>query len=114
MSQPIPLYTDEDMSGLVATLLRARGLNVTTVPEENNLGKSDQEQLEFAALCGRCIVTHNRVDFERLHLCFLGDGKQHAGIIVIPQKNPYEIAQRIGILVSSLPREAIQNQLLYA
>ena len=42
------LYTDEDMSALVATLLKSRGLDVTTVPEQGTLGKTDREQLEFA------------------------------------------------------------------
>lgn len=62
------LYTDEDMSALVATLLRSRGLDITTVPEQATLGKTDREQLEFATAQGRCLLTHNRVDFERLHL----------------------------------------------
>jgi len=114
VSQAAFLYTDEDMSGLVAMLLRARGLDVTTVPEQNNLGKSDYEQLEFAARSKRCLLTHNRVDFEKLHIRFLAEDKQHSGILIVPQKNPYEVAQRIGILVSSLPRDIIQNQLLYA
>jgi hypothetical protein len=35
------LYTDEDMSALVATLLKSRGLDVTTVPEQNALGKDE-------------------------------------------------------------------------
>jgi predicted nuclease of predicted toxin-antitoxin system len=60
------LYTDEDMSALVATLLRSRGLDITTVPEQATLGKTDREQLEFATAQGRCLLTHNRVDFERL------------------------------------------------
>ncbi|GAB4179626.1 MAG: hypothetical protein Fur006_13090 [Coleofasciculaceae cyanobacterium] len=30
------LYTDEDMSALVATLLRSRGLDVTTVPKQTS------------------------------------------------------------------------------
>jgi predicted nuclease of predicted toxin-antitoxin system len=108
------LYTDEDMSTLVATLLRSRGLDVTTVPEQTTLGKTDREQLEFATALGRCILTHNRVDFERLHLQYVEENKQHSGIIVVPQKNPYEIAQRIGILVSALTVGEITNQLLYA
>lgn len=107
------LYTDEDVSA-VATLLRARGLDVTTVPEQSTLGKRDREQLEFSALLDRCLVTHNRVDFERLHLQFLEENQQHSGIIVVPQKGAYEIAQRIGILVSSLTFEEVRNQLLYA
>jgi predicted nuclease of predicted toxin-antitoxin system len=76
------LYTDEDMSALVATLLRSRGLDVTTVPEQTTLGKPDSEQLEFATSIGRCILTHNRLDFERLHLQYLEAGKQHFGIII--------------------------------
>ena len=114
MTKLTALYTDEDVSALVATLLRSRGLEVTTVPEQATLGKTDREQLEFAASIGRCLLTHNRVDFEQLHLQYMEAGKQHAGIIVVPQKNAYEVAQRVGILVSTLAVEAIQNQLLYA
>jgi predicted nuclease of predicted toxin-antitoxin system len=108
------LYTDEDMSALVATLLRSRGLDITTVSEQATLGKTDREQLEFATAQCRCLLTHNRVDFERLHLQYIEEGRQHYGIIVVPQKNAYEVAQRIGILVSTLMVDEIYNQLLYA
>jgi len=108
------LYTDEDMSALVSTLLRSRGLDVKTVPEQSTLGRTDSEQLEFATSMGRCILTHNRVDFERLHIQYMEDNRQHCGIIVVPQKNGYEVAQRIGILVSALAVDEIMNQLLYA
>ncbi|MEH1927086.1 MAG: DUF5615 family PIN-like protein [Nostoc sp.] len=108
------LYSDEDMSALVATLLRSRGLNMTTVSEQGTLGKTDREQLEFATSVGRCILTHNRVDFEWLHLQYIEENREHFGIIVVPQKNAYEVAQRIGILVSTLTANEIRNQLLYA
>jgi hypothetical protein len=32
------------MSALVARLLRSRGLDITTVPEQGTLGKTDNEQ----------------------------------------------------------------------
>ncbi|MEM9540810.1 MAG: DUF5615 family PIN-like protein [Cyanobacteria bacterium P01_E01_bin.42] len=108
------LYTDEDMSALVATLLRSRGFDITTVPEQGSLGKTDREQLEFSTSMNRCIITHNRVDFEQLHVQYLDEGKEHAGIIIIPQKNAYEVAQRVSILVDILRIEEIRNQLLYA
>lgn len=108
------LYTDEDVSALVATLLRSQGLDVTIVPEKLALGRTDGEQLELAISIGRCLLTHNRVDFERLHIQYMEDNRQHSGIIVVPQKNAYEVAQRIGILVSALAVEEITNQLLYA
>ncbi|NEU80108.1 DUF5615 family PIN-like protein [Nostoc sp. UIC 10630] len=107
------LYSDEDMSALVARLLRSRGLDITTVSEQATLGKTDREQLEFATSVGRCILTHNHVDFERLHLQYIDENKEHFGIIVVPQKNAYEVAQRIGILVSTLTSDEIRNQLLY-
>jgi Domain of unknown function (DUF5615) len=108
------LYTDEDMSALVATLLRSQGLDVATVPEQATLGRTDREQLAFATSLGRCIVTHNRVDFERLHRQYLEEDRRHAGIVIVPQKNAYEVAQRIGRLVNALTTDEVTNQLLYA
>jgi predicted nuclease of predicted toxin-antitoxin system len=108
------LYTDEDMSALVAVLLRSRGLDITTVPEQATLGRTDSEQLKFATSFGRCLLTHNRVDFERLHLLYREENRQHSGIIVVPLRNAYEVAQRIGILVNALTADEIRNQLLYA
>lgn len=93
MTTVAAFYTDEDMSALVATLLRARGFDVSTVPEQGTLGKSDREQLELATSMERCILTHNRVDFERLHLQYMDEGRKHGGIIVVPQKNAYEVAR---------------------
>ncbi len=109
----VAFYTDEDMSALVARLLISRGLDVTTVPEQATFGKTDREQLELATSLDRCFLTHNRVDFERLHLQYLEDERQHSGIIIVPQKDAYEVARRIGILLSVLTSDEIKNQLLY-
>ncbi len=56
-------------------------------------------------------LNHNRVGFERLHIQDRENGKKHSGIIVVSQKSPYKIAQRIGILVSALAANEITNQL---
>ncbi len=42
-------YTDEDVSKLVATLLRARGFDVTTTSEQGMLTQPDSKQLAYAA-----------------------------------------------------------------
>jgi len=107
------IYTDEDVSRLVATLLKARGFDVTTTSEQGMLSQSDSQQLAYAASVERCLLTHNRVDFERLHLEYMTEGRQHSGIIVAPQKNAYEIAQRVAILLNTLTADEIANQLLY-
>lgn len=114
MTNRAALYTDEDMSALVATLLRSRGLDVTTVPEQASLGKTDDEQLDLAIELGRCFVTHNRVDFEKLNIQYLSENKRHFGIVIVPQKKAYEIAQRTSALVNSLTASEIENNLLYA
>lgn len=69
--------------------------------------------MEFATSLNRCLITHNRVDCERLHLQFLEEDKKHSGIIIVPQKNAYELAKRTGVLVTALTAEDIRNQLLY-
>jgi hypothetical protein len=87
------LYTDEDIANLVATLLRNRGLDVLTTIEAGMSGFSDDEQLAYAASDNRCILTHNWVDYERLHLNYVQADQQHSGIIVTPQNNAYEVAK---------------------
>ena len=77
------------------------------------LGKSDQEQLAYAAANDRCILTHNRVDYEDLHLQYAQANLIHSGIIVVPQKSPYEIVNRVMILLDSMTADEIANQLLY-
>ncbi|MBO0349264.1 hypothetical protein J0895_09130 [Phormidium pseudopriestleyi FRX01] len=41
MTSTATLYTDEDISALVATLLKARGLDITTVPAQGAIGRTD-------------------------------------------------------------------------
>ena len=90
------LYKDEDVSALVATLLRSRGLDVTTVPEQLTLGRTDGEQLELATSMKRCLLTHNRVNFERLHIQYMDDNRQQPGIIIVPQKTPMRLLKGLG------------------
>ena len=88
------LYLDEDVSALVATLLRARGFDAITTRDENMLGQDDPQQLAHAVSLERCIVTHNRVYFERLYVKYLKTARVHFGIIVASRRSPYEIARR--------------------
>ncbi len=46
----IRLYVDEDaMAHILVKGLRARGIDLLTVLEENMTGRNDEEQLEYAA-----------------------------------------------------------------
>ncbi len=107
------LYLDEDVSVLVATLLAARGLDVTTAREQQMLGKADDEQLVYAESLGRCLLTHNRVDFELLHAECVTGGRQHSGIIIATRTSAYTIAGRVATLLDTLTADEIAGQLLY-
>jgi predicted nuclease of predicted toxin-antitoxin system len=107
------LYLDEDVSVLVATLLRVRGFNVTTARDEGMLHGDDPEQLAYAVSLRRCIFTHNRVHYERLHRDHLAVGQKHFGIIIGSRRNAYELARRIAVILNTLAADEIENQLLY-
>jgi hypothetical protein len=107
------IYLDEDVSILVAVLLRGRGLDAVTAVAERMLGQDDAAQLERAAALRRCIVTHNRVDFERLHGLYLETGREHAGIIIAARRAPHELSGRIVVLLNALTSDEICNQLFY-
>jgi Domain of unknown function (DUF5615) len=109
-----PLHCDEDVSVVLAAMLRARGFTVTTARDSRQLGRSDDEQLTFATDTGSVLVTHNRVDFERLHRIWLEAGRPHSGIIIARRRLPAELARRLGRLLVRLPAEDFAGQLFYA
>jgi len=77
------------------------------------LGEADQKQLAFAGSIERCILTHNRLDFEELHTDYVVNSQTHAGILIAKRRNVYEIAERAAILLDTLTADEIANQLLY-
>ena len=48
-SRPAALYCDEDVSVVLAAMLRARGFPVTTTRDAGHLGCTDEQQLQVAA-----------------------------------------------------------------
>ncbi len=107
------LYCDEDVSVVLAAMLRARGFAVTTARDADRLGRSDEEQLTLAVRDGSAFLTHNRVDFERLHRLWLESGRDHAGIVIARRRLPAGLAARVGRLFARLAREDFSNQLFY-
>lgn len=59
----ISLYLDEDVRVLLAEVLRNRGYNASHVLEVGRTGKSDYEQLTYAARHKMAILTHNIRDY---------------------------------------------------
>ena len=109
----IELYLDEDVSVLVADLLLARGFAATTKQEAGNLGCSDRKQLEFATTQRQALLTHNRADFESLAQQYFSAGRPHQGIIIAVRRPPYEIVRRLLVILNSVTKDEIENQLRY-
>ena len=109
----IELYVDEDVSVLVAELLRARGFVVTTTLDAGKLGCTDREQLEYAINNQLALLTHNRADFERLAQEYFSSEMMHYGIIIAVRRPAGEITRKLLPILNSRTPDEIQNQLLY-
>lgn len=109
----IELYLDEDVSILIADLISARGFSVITTHQAGNLGMSDAEQLEFAINQKKVLLTHNRVDFEKLAAKYFTENKTHYGIIIAVRRLPNDMVQRILKILNHTTSDEIINQILY-
>jgi hypothetical protein len=112
----VRLYVDED-AGEHAVIhgLRTRGIDVLTTPEADRLTATDEEQLAFAIEAGRSIYTFNVGHFARLHRDHLQQGRDHTGIIVIPDQR-YSIGEkirRLAAFVNSVTAEEMVNRMEY-
>ena len=86
---------------------------MTTTQDAGQTGKSDAEQLAFAAGQGKTILTHNRIHFEALARRYFEDMKTHSGIIIAVRRHPKELCRRVLILLNSLTADEIENQIKY-
>ncbi len=109
----IELYLDEDVSVLIAQLLRARGFVIVTTQEAGKLGASDREQLEFATGRRLTLLTHNRRDFETLAQRYFESNQTHAGIIMATRHPPRQIVARLLAILNSVTADEMENQLRY-
>jgi predicted nuclease of predicted toxin-antitoxin system len=109
----VELYLDEDVSVLVAELLRSHGFDVLPAREAGQLGKSDEEQLAYALSQSRALVSHNRSDFEALAQQYFEAERTHYGIILAVRRSPYEVMRRLLVIINNLTADEIQDQLLY-
>jgi hypothetical protein len=89
------LFLDEDIHTSLAHALRQRGFDVVHAQDLKRKGISDSEQLAFAVHDERCLVTFNIRDFVLLHNQYVGQNKEHWGIIVSKQMTIGETLKRL-------------------
>ena len=74
------------MDSDLVSALRSRGLSVVTAFDAGLIGRSDGDQLAFAAE-NRCVpYTYNVSDFYHLYAEWLASGRDHCGVILAPQQ----------------------------
>lgn len=109
----VRLYFDEDSArhSLVREL-RVRGADLVTPLEVGTLYRTDEEQLQWAALNQRTIYSFNRGDFYRLHTGWLREGKSHYGIVLSRQDLAVgEQMRRLLRLINELTSEEMRNRI---
>lgn len=109
----IELYLDEDVDVLLAELVRGRGFSAGTTREAGHLGRSDADQLTYAAGQKRTLFTHNRVDFENLAREYWASGRSHHGIIIAVRRLPHDIVRRLLPLLNQITADEMINQVRY-
>lgn len=109
----IRLYLDEDVSVLVGEMIRARGFDVLTTRDAGNLAASDKKQLEFSTHDGRVLLTHNRVDFERLATEYFEDQIEDSGMILAVRRLPTDLVFRLLSILNTVDADEMVSQIRY-
>ncbi len=107
------IYLDEDVSVLIAELLRVRGFTVQTTQEAGRKETDDAEQLEYAVSQQRTILTHNRDDFAELAQSYFAHGKKHYGIIIAVRRPPQQIVERLLVTLNRMTADEMEDQIIY-
>jgi len=109
----LQLYLDEDVDIVVASSLRSKGFIAVTTHEAGRTQATDEQQLEHATGRGFTLLTHNRVDFERLARVYLETSRHHAGVIVAVRRPARQIVRRLLVLLDTVTSEEMRDQLRY-
>lgn len=79
------------------------------------IARSDEDQLHWAAMSGRVLVSFNVGDFFRLHTAFIGKGERPGGIVLVHQrrKGVGEYLQGLLRLAAARSAEEMLNQVVF-
>jgi hypothetical protein len=109
----IRFFTDEDVYGDVARILRSHGFDAVSTPEANRLSETDPSQLEWCRQQGRAIVSFNVGHFAAMHTQWAVAGDPHMGIIVSHQRPIGDLMRRLVRLARTLTAEEMVDRLEY-
>lgn len=105
----VKLYVDADITPRLARVLRARGYDVVSAHEIDRAETSDEEQMAFAAVQGRTLLTCNARDFTPIFEDYWFKGQDHSGVVVSQQLELGEMARRVGRLLNTVTADEMRN-----
>lgn len=107
------VYLDEDVNPLIATLLIAHGFSAQAARDLDTLAATDDAQIATAVRLQACFLTHNRVDFEKIHAQFVETGRTHYGTVIAQGRRPHEVTDRLMRVLNNFTADEIMGLLLY-
>ena len=115
MMDPPKLWLDEDVASAVAAILQSHLLDVDGVFGHPDLkGLTDEQQLQEATDRERVIVSHNSRDYVLLSRDWYERDRPHAGILLVPQRPPRAVAERVRLKLATWPASGFYNALHFA
>ncbi len=81
---------DENLSTAIVVAGRRRSLDIVSSHEVGLDGKTDEEQLCWAAAHGRALVTRDRRDLSKIAADLFARGEPHHGVVLVPESLPTE------------------------
>jgi hypothetical protein len=105
----IALYTDADVHGKLAALVRQRGYDAVSAFEAGNADLDDPDQLRYAAQHGRAILTCNAKDFVPLMRYWWETDSEHWGIIISEQLPLADMLRRVLRLLDTVSAGDMHN-----
>lgn len=106
-------FTDEDVYGDVAPILRSHGFDAVSSLEADRLSETDPSQLEWCRGQGRAIISFNVGHFAAMHTERMFAGDPHMGIIVSHQRPIGDLMRRLLRLARTLTAEEMIDRLEY-
>ena len=107
------LYLDEDITDLLARVLRTMGYDVVSAHEVGMRGKSDDEQLCYAIKNERTFLTFNARHFVPLTEALYEERREHFGIIISKQVSLSEIIRLAVKMLNVCKVSDLKNSLIW-
>jgi hypothetical protein len=105
----VKLYVDADITPRLARILRERGYDVLSAHEAGMADAPDSEQMAFAVVQERALLTCNAGDFTSLFEEYWDVKREHFGVIVSAQLELGEMIRRVTRLLDAISADELHS-----